>query len=422
MLPLVVPLAIFVATYGLLWARRKGGPLLPVWAVFAVGGAAMVAAGAESLQQAASSVDWQVLAFLFGMLVISTGLELSGELEALSGRIVGHGRSPFRLMLLLSFGFGLASAVLMNDSLAIMGTPILIRYARKVKVSPKPFLYGLAFAVTIGSVMTPMGNPQNMVVALQSGMAEPLFTFLYYLLPFTLVDLGLLALILYFAFRKELLRAQPPEPLPGAARDATLSKLSWSALALAVAGMAYSDVSRMTGVGPSPDIAEAALIGSLFLLLASRRRAELLRKTNWGVLAMFVGLFVFTEGVYRGGLLDVFSSYAAGATGSNVLLLMVTSSLLLSQLVSNVPTVILMMPFFAPILPSPVAGYWAAFAAASTLAGSLTVMGAASNLIVAEQSRKMGEGFSYGGFMKYGLPVTAVGVAVLLLALKLYGV
>lgn len=95
----------------------------------------------------------------------------------------------------------------MNDTLALMGTPIVITVARKMKVSAKPLLLTLAFAVTIGSAATPLGNPQNLLVALVSGMSAPVFAFARYLVVPTLVELLVAFLLLRYLFSQGLTSA-----------------------------------------------------------------------------------------------------------------------------------------------------------------------------------------------------------------------
>ncbi|MEM3685446.1 MAG: SLC13 family permease [Conexivisphaerales archaeon] len=417
---LLLAAVIFVAVYSMLWVRRKGKPLLPMWIIFLIGGILMLLTGIETVKQAASSIDIQVLVFLFGMFMISKGLELSGDLEKMSSWIVKHGVTPFRLMMLLSFGFGLTSAVLMNDSLAIIGTPILISYARKVRIDAKPLLYALAFAVTIGSAMTPMGNPQNMLIALQSGIKEPLVSFLFYIAPFSLIELFVTSVFLLYIYRPKLRLGKESIELT-VLNDPELSRWSRTALAVSIIAIIYSNLAQLLGYSPLIDIAEASFIGSVFLLVASKRRIELLKRMDWSVLLMFVGLFVFTEGVYSGGIFNLISSYILHLSGDNLLYLIVSASILISQVISNVPLAILLMPLFKQLILPSQAGYWAAFAASSTLAGALTLLGAASNLIVAEQAQKYGESISFREFAKLGLVITTTGVVILLLTLKLYG-
>jgi len=96
-----------------------------------------------------------------------------------SNWLIKKAKSAYQLSFFLSVGLGLASSVIMNDSLVIMGTPILLSYSKKMGINPLPLLYTMAFSVTLGSAMTPMGNPQNMLIAAESGLKAPLIQFIF---------------------------------------------------------------------------------------------------------------------------------------------------------------------------------------------------------------------------------------------------
>lgn len=407
----------FFAVLSLLFLRRKGNLIIPMWAVFLVGSVIVLAFGLVTPERAVKSIDPQVMLFLFGMFTISKGLELAGDLEGLSNWLIRHSRTPLQLSLLLSFGFGLASSVVMNDSLVIMGTPILLDYSKKLKMDPKPLLYTLAFAVTLGSAMTPMGNPQNMIIATESGIKAPLLDFLLFLFPFSVISLLFLALYMLPEIKKGFSNSVS---IPKGVRDQRLSRISRTSLATTIMLMLVSDILQLSGINKGLTLSESAVVGALFLLLASGRRKELIMKTEWRILVMFAGLFIFTQGLYSGGLVTSLYPYLNLLSGGNQLLLIVLSSILLSQVLSNVPLVVLLMPLFKAIIPITNPVYWAAFAASSTLAGALTLLGAASNLIVANQAEGNGVRFSYWEFAKKGIPLTLICILILFFTLLPY--
>jgi Na+/H+ antiporter NhaD/arsenite permease-like protein len=411
---------IFATVFILLIARRRGKAILPIWIVFLVAAALVLLLGLASPSQAVSSIDPQVLLFLFSMFVISKGLEMSGDLESLSAWLVSHGKSGMRVYLLLSYVFGLASALIMNDSLAIMGTPIVINYAKRTNLDPRPFLYILAFSVSLGSAMTPVGNPQNSIIAIESGLKSPFIDMLIYIAPFSILTLGGLAILSRFFFGRIVVDSNHQAMEVHVDKEA--SKVARISLVVAVAGILMSDVFRLIGYS-GLTIAEGALPGALILILFSRSRLELLRRIEWKVLVMFVGLFIYARGIYDGGLLNFLLPTSNGdLQGLGLLLTIIFSSIFLSQVVSNVPAVILLMPYLRSAISATDALHWTAFAAASTLAGTLTLIGAASNLIVVEQASMLGVRITYSSFFKYGAPVTAMSVLVLYLLFKGYSI
>ena len=326
---MVLAAAIFCVTYGALVFRNRRRAKLPLWLIFLMGGVLVMLAGLVSPAQAQSAVDLRVIAFLFSMFAITAGLQISGDLDRFTRWIVGHAHRPGELVLFVSVGFGLASSVLMNDTLAVMGTPILIATARSLGMKAKPLLLTLAFAVTIGSALTPIGNPQNMLIAVESGMPQPFLYYVYYLLPSTLINIGILSGFVYLVFRKDLkaMKGAPPGDEPPC--DRRLSLLSRAALALAVGGMVAVNVLSLVGLSYDIGISEVALAAAAFLLLASKRRSEILAKVDWGVLVMFAGLFVFTRGIYNGGLVDLIKPIFGSFTGLDGVKLLAGIGLLL---------------------------------------------------------------------------------------------
>ncbi|MEM0117875.1 MAG: SLC13 family permease [Conexivisphaerales archaeon] len=415
MLQFFLSLFAFLLVLSLLLLRRNGNLIVPMWAVFLVGSVFCLATGLVGPLQAVLSIDPQVMIFLFGMFTISKGLEISGDLESFSNWLIKKARSPFQLSLLLSVGLGLASSVIMNDSLVIMGTPILLSYSKKTGANPLPLLYTLAFAVTLGSAMTPMGNPQNMLIATESGIKAPLLQFVYYLFPFSLVSLLLLAIYMYRDIKNQHKRIDVRNL--EVIKDEKLSRISRISLMAAIALMLLSDTLQLFHISTSFTLSYASLIGALLLLLLSSRRREIIVKTDWKILVMFAGLFIFTQALYSGGLVSAIYPFLNLVSGGNLVIFITLSSLLLSQVLSNVPLTALLLPLFKTLIPtgSFSAIYWSAFAASSTLAGALTLLGAASNLIVANEAERNGIRFSYVAFAKKGIPLTAICTLLLLL-------
>ena len=152
--------------------------------------------GQISLPDAANSINLDVMVFLFGMFVVGEALCRSGYLLHISSRLFGMARSPPSLIAAIIFSMGILSAFLMNDTLAIIGTPLVLSLASRHSLSPKLLLLTLCFAVTTGSVVSPIGNPQNLLVAEYSGLGNPFITFFLYLAIPTLISLVLVYLVL----------------------------------------------------------------------------------------------------------------------------------------------------------------------------------------------------------------------------------
>ena len=185
MIPIIVVALVFI----LIIIRRIGKFRLQIWQIMLAGAVAVLATLQISPQNALKAINLDVMFFLFGMFIVGEALVESGYLSYLSYRLFRRAKSLDSLVLIILFGMGLTAAFLMNDTLAIIGTPVVILLARKADTSPKILLLALAFAVTIGTVTSPIGNPQNLLIAVNGNVPNPFITFFRYLFLPTLINL-----------------------------------------------------------------------------------------------------------------------------------------------------------------------------------------------------------------------------------------
>ncbi|MBI5745176.1 MAG: anion transporter, partial [Elusimicrobia bacterium] len=332
----------------------------------------------------------------------------SGWLAHAEFEVFKRARTEESLLLTMVFFMGLASAFLMNDTLAIIGTPVALLLARKHSISPKALLLALAFSITIGSVMSPIGNPQNLLVAVNGEVAEPFLTFLKYLALPTLLNLGAVFLLVRYSYReefkkKELKHSQEP------VHDAALARLAKVTAAVLAAAIAAKII--LVSLNPAWDfrLTWIALAAAAPGLLFSPRRLELLRGAGWSTLAFFAGMFVLMRAVWDTGLFQgVISRSGADITG---LAPIMAVSVCLSQLISNVPLVAL----YLPVLRHAGAGTpeLMALAAASTFAGNLFILGAASNVIIIQTAEKRaGQTITFTEFARVGVPLTFINAII----------
>ncbi len=404
-----------------------------VWAIFLAGAFLMVASGVLTTggAEAALASSAPVILFLFSLFLFAGALDQAGALDHLARWIVGRARRPEDLPAVLFVGFGLASAFLVNDALVLVGVPLLLRLSARLRTDPKPLLLTLAFSVTVGSVLTPFGNPQNLLISLASGLRDPVSVFLRYLLLPTAVNLAFGAWYLRRAFAREtragasefeIVRKDAPPFLPSSGWRRRLVRwpVLWAFPGTMIVLLTI-DVTAAVVSGPTVPIWEIAGAGAMVLLLASPGRIRIVQRVDWTVLLLFAGLFVVVGGAVTGGVVQAVEGVLplgppgpSGPTYGAVLL----GAVLGPQVLSNVPWVALQIPLLTGL------GYggstpvlWIALAAGSTLAGNVTLLGAASNLIVAEMSEKAGIPFRLGTFVRYGLPLAALSITVVALSL-----
>ncbi|MCL4436481.1 MAG: SLC13 family permease [Thaumarchaeota archaeon] len=412
---------VFFAVYALIVLRNLGRVNLPVWTVMFAGAVAMLFLNGISLKTAYAAINLDVVFFLIGMFSIVSGMDASGLLRYITIRLLRFAGTPERVMLFILVALGTISAFLMNDTVAVVATPIVIGVAHEMKIRPTPLLVSLAFAVSIGSVMTPMGNPQNLLVALDSGMNSPVLEFLRLLGPPTLINFVLTYYLLKFYYKRDLSTADPPRDLKldEAITDMRLAKTTGLVAALTIAGFFALSIIKVVGVNTDLNFGSIALLGSAVLYTASPRRRELIRGVNWSIIIFFMSMFIVMQAVWDAGLINLFASYMPPLNHGDspaIIINIVGVSVFMSQLMSNVPFVAvyvnLMKSLGFGLLDTKA---WLALAGGSTLAGNLTILGAASTIIILEAAEEKGHTFSFYEYFKIGSMVTLVNVTVLIL-------
>ena len=394
-------LVILVVTYLLIAVQRVPYLRLNRPSAALLGAVAMVTIGGLPLADAYAAIDLDVMVFLLGVLLITGFLEIGGFFEWAARHVVRRARSPRALLAAVVATSGILSAFFVNDTICLVLTPLVIAALRPLELAPLPFLLAIALGSNVGSAMTPMGNPQNMLIGVASGIH-----FAKFIASLALPSLGGLVIVfgvLSFVHRNELSKPLPSgTDVPRAHFDAPLVKRS-----LLVFGGAL--IGWLLGFSlPLVAITAAAIL----LAIAQRDPVKAFEKVEWSLLLFFGALFVVMRGARDLPLIASLTS-AAGAQlhGASIHDAVVTSAamLALSNLVSNVPAVVLWLP----VVPNVVAPsfIWLVMAMSSTFAGNLTLLGSMANLIVAERAEARGERMGFGDYFRVGLPVTVLTLA-----------
>ncbi len=401
-----ISLVILAMVFTAIAIRQIGHVKLEIWQAMSLGAAAILMTGQMTLDDAIKSVNLEVMLFLFGMFVVGQALEESRYLSHISYKWLQKAKSTDQLVMLILFGMGLLSALLMNDTMAIIGTPVVLLLAKKHDLPPKLLLLTLAFSITTGSVMSPLGNPQNFLIAAK--IENPFSIFLRFLALPTLLNLfvvyGLLKL-----FFKDQFHAIPLTHSQEPIRDHRLAVLTRFSLILMILLVAGKILLAFSGANAHFRLSYIALATALPILLLSPKRTKLIRALDWHTLIFFAAMFILMQSVWDSGLFQTLITEKNVAITSNTTIL--TVSVLLSQLISNVPLVALYLPMLSHTGASP--EQLIALAAGSTIAGNLFILGAASNVIIIQNAEKRGQAtLTFLDFARIGIPLTAVNVGV----------
>ena len=404
-------LLIFLATYFFIAVQRVRWLHLNRPAAALLGAVGMVTLGGLPLADAYRAIDLDVLVFLLGLMLLVGHLELGGFFEWAAEWLIARSTTPRGLLVAVVIGSGILSAFFVNDTVCLVFTPVLLAALLPLNMRPTPYLIALALGSNVGSALTVVGNPQNMLIGLWSGIGFAGFAIR--MLPVVAGGLALTCIILLRLFRNELsgnfpARGSPPRPV--------LIDRRLVLAALGIFGVAFA---FWLAGGSLPKVAIAA--GALMLAVARRDPRPALEKVEWELLLFFGALFVVMRGLEASGTVDSINAEGARAIAAGGRWTLAASvsgvMLVLSNLISNVPAVLLWRNL-VPTLPDPHL-VWQVMAMSATFAGNLLLIGSMANLIVAERAETRGVKLGYWEYARAGIPVTLVtlvwGVAILVL-------
>jgi Na+/H+ antiporter NhaD/arsenite permease-like protein len=388
----IVALAIFAGAYVGLSLGRLPPFRMDRTGVAIVGATAMVVAGVLDWNAAVAAVDAHTLVLLFGMMIVAAYLRISGFFRLVTTWVIRRARTPLGVLAAVVGASGVLSALFVNDVVCLVMAPLVIELTRRLGLPPVPYLIALATAANAGSVATLTGNPQNMLIGSFSGISYR--RFLAYEAPVAIVGLGCVLAVVWCVYRRQFpvsTDAGAVEP-PGSVHYPLMIKT--------VAAVTVMLIAFLAGV----PIALVAIAGAAATLLTRRVNPnKVYREVDWKLLVLFTGLFVLTGGAEHIGLADPIlgSRFAAGLERPAVL---TAVAAVLSNLVSNVPAVLLFKPL-VPKFADPTRA-WLVVAMASTLSGNLTILGSVANLIVVEAARSAGVRVGFAEYCRVGVPLT----------------
>lgn len=405
-----VPAAIFSVTYLLIAVESGRGSHLDRTAAAFCGAVAMVLAREVPLGEAYQAIDWNTLIFLLGIMFLVAHFQVSGFFDWVAVHVAAIARTRFQLLLLLVFTSGILAAFFVNDTICLIFTPVVLVVTERLKVPPVPYLIALATSANIGSVASVTGNPQNAVVGISAHFS--FLGFLAHLLPVALIGLALNVVLLSLFFREQVwnidLEAKTSDFRVNVNRVLLSKCVLAAALVIVLWILGYS----------FPLVAIS--VGAFILVIGRVKVQNIYQHVDWELLLFFAALFVVIRGFEASGAVGyLVQKFQAGFRGGIMLQLFTVGGVMLalSNLVSNLPAVLLFRPLVASFSDSHF--IWLAVASTSTLAGNATPFSSVANLIVLQQAGKKVR-ITFWGFARAGLPITLITTlaAIAILALE----
>ena len=411
----ILSLSIFILTYLLIAVNKT--PWFEIKRSYAAlaGGVLMVVVGALTLNDAFESIDFKVISLLLGMMTLVAGLEYTGFFTLISDLLLKRSKGGATLLMLIMAASAILSAIALNDAVVLMFTPIVIRCCHKVRMNPIPYLVGMMMSANIGSIATAVGNPQNAYIVSFEGVSFTEFSL--YSIPIAVACLFVTYLILFFLFKNKM--QQSKETVLEDEQSIPIDRMRLSAM-IVILCLTFIGFT-LTGIFDF-ELYQVALFSGIFSLAvimtsSAKDIVWTAKRIDWHILLFFIGLFILIGGASNSGLIADMTSYVPGFRDGETpdALSLSAFSVILSNLVSNVPAVMLI----ERMMTSPDLMLSIVLAASSTLAGNTTLLGSAANIIVAERSEKYGIRIDFFRFMIAGIIVTIATVAIMLLCVTI---
>ncbi|MEM3382692.1 MAG: SLC13 family permease [Nitrososphaerales archaeon] len=407
---MIIALIILIITYiGVSFTRLPKVNLDRPAAAF-LGAVLMVLFGVLAPQEAISAIDFNTIVLLLGMMIIVGALEEKNFITFLAVKSISIAKTQKGLLIIVIVITGLASAFLVNDVVVLLFTPVIIETCKLMGIKdPVPYLIAEAMASNIGSVMTITGNPQNMLIGMVSGISY--INFFLYLSPIAFLSTMVLIFVVYFIYRNDFNEELKIDD------SIKINNFDFKSIRFSLAILIFTMLLFFLSSFIKMNIPLIALLGAaLMLLLSGIKPSKIISKVNWVLLLFFSGLFVVIEGASKAGVLDLLLNDINISPNVEGIISLNFFSALISQIVSNVPLTMLIIPLIKNVQSNLL---WISLAAGSTLGGNATLIGAVANLIVVEEADKKGVKISFKEFTKTGIIVTILTILIAIIILTL---
>ena len=405
-----IGLIIFIITYiGIIFTRLPKVNIDRPSAAF-TGAVAMIVFGIISFDNAIKAIDFNTITLLLGMMIIVSTLKFEGFFSLIASKTISYSHSRNKLLIIIVFITGIASAFLVNDAVVLLFTPIIISICRKTKLNPIPYLIAEILSSNIGSTMTITGNPQNMLIGISSNISY--LDFLIKLLPISIIGMIIIVFIVKLFYRKHFNDKSILEFETDYKYDFKKMRISVLIFLLVIIGFFFGKILSLS-------IPIIALIGaSLILLFGKTKPSSVIKDVDWVLLLFFASLFILVSSIQSLGLLDSFINIELNENLSSIIGLH-SLSLVMSQILSNVPYTVLITPLMDVLNNE---NLWLALASSATLAGNATIIGAMANLIVIESAEKENVKISFWEFFKIGIITTLITLILSILLFYIYSI
>lgn len=361
-------------------------------------------------------IDFNVIFLLVSMMIIVSIATKSGMFNWLANELLKHTKGkPVLILFVLGLFTAVTSAFLDNVTTVILIMPITFFIAKKLDINPIPFLITEVFASNIGGTATLIGDPPNIIIGSAAGLS--FMDFVKELTGIILVILFVILTLLAIFFRKQLVttpeRMASIEKIDNSRTITNKALLIRSLIVLiaVIAGFVLHDVTHI-------ETSVTAMLGASFLLLFEKP-SDIFKEVEWNTIFFFIGLFIIIGGLEASGGIALMAKWILSVTqGSQkaTALIILWGSGIISGIIDNIPYTATMTPMILEIQKVMGQQYatplWWCLSLGACLGGNMTIIGAAANVIVSETAAAHKHPISFLSFMKYGVIVMAISLAL----------
>ncbi|MGC9103026.1 MAG: SLC13 family permease [Desulfurella sp.] len=396
-----IPAFLIICVFALSLVKKIGKFTIHIWQIAIIAAFLCIITNQISLKVAFYSINFDVIFFLFGMFCIGVSIEKSGLAKFFTNYTLKYIKNIDSLLLFVILFCAVSSAFLMNDTIAAIVAPIILTFAKTLQVNVKKLLLVSMLAITIGACASPIGSPQNILIVSHMS-ANPFLLYSKYLVLPTILNLVLLFLYAKFSFEQKTLY---PQNKIVKLNDKNLAVLSIYAIVVLV----FLVFLKAFFIEDMPLIYISLIPATIVLL--HKKRFTIIKNVDYKTLVFFIGLFILIKAFWNSNILqDYILSSHINLTSTYVIFALTTIA---SQFVSNVPLVTLYLQVFSSYHLS-----WQPYLAlsvASSIAGNIFLLGAASNIIIAQNLEKhTNQTITSFEFFKYSIIITAINIFVYL--------
>jgi Na+/H+ antiporter NhaD/arsenite permease-like protein len=421
--PMWVSTCILAVTYAIIMSEKVNRAVVAL-----VGSGLMIVVGVLDQEEAIKGIDWNTIGLLTGMMILVSISRRSGMFQYLAIWSAQAAKAnPAGILFILQITTAVLSAFLDNVTTVLLVVPVTLAICGTLKVPVYPYLFAEIFASNIGGTATLIGDPPNILIGSQVGLAFN--DFVYHLTPIIVIVMAVQAVMIHVLWGKDL-KATPESQAAVMAMNAKEAIQDWLLLKQSIVVIVLVMVGFMLARPLHLEPATIAMLGAAIMMLLdnwahhNEKAAQNIHSTfgdvEWITIFFFVGLFVVVHGVDVGGLLNLLASKLVAATGGSLAqtgIAILWASAVLSAIVDNIPFVATMIPLIKNMAPSfggadHIQPLWWCLSLGACLGGNGTLIGASANLTVAGIAERNGVPFRFITYTLYAFPMMLVSVAI----------